>query len=277
VSDGLGIAALVMRQEILLAARSRWLQAFAVAFGLLATVVAASGRALSGAHAVRFARTSVSLTYLVVLVVPLAALVMGVLELVPEGGSAEMLFSQPVSRRIILLGKYLGLLAALAAAELIGFGAAGLAIFWRAGTLGATGYALLLLGTILLTADFLAIAAFLASGAAGRARSLTLALITWVTLVVLVDVAALAIATVLPSADASLLLIASVLANPAAAIRTGTLLSVEGAAAFGTGSLALLRFAGGPLRAGLMLSFSVTAWLVLPLWAAMHRLARVDF
>jgi hypothetical protein len=53
----------------------------------------------------------------------------GLLALAPERGTAELLFSQPISRQTILVGKLLGLFGALAAAEFVGFGLAGLAVF----------------------------------------------------------------------------------------------------------------------------------------------------
>ncbi|HET6924178.1 MAG TPA: ABC transporter permease subunit [Anaeromyxobacteraceae bacterium] len=270
---------LVARQELLLAARSRWTQIFAAVFALLALAVSTSGYILSGGRGFQdFARTSASLVQLVVLVVPLASLLMGVLALSPERGTAELLFSQPVSRRAILLGKLLGLLAALAAAEFVGFGLAGLIVFSSTGEEGGWGYALLVLGSFLLTAAFLAIAALIAAGAVGRkrTRALALAVVVWFVAVILLDLAALGVASLLPSTAASRLLIVSVMANPAGAVRTGALLGIEGTAAFGSASLALLRFTGGPAGAAVLLALSTLAWVIVPTAAAARRLSRVD-
>jgi Cu-processing system permease protein len=270
---------LLARQELLIAARSRWTQIFAAVFAFLALGVSASGYILSGGRGFQdFARTSASLVQLVALVVPLASLLMGVLALAPERGTAELLFSQPVSRRQILLGKLLGLFAALAAAESIGFGLAGLVVFTSAGEDGVGGYALLVLGALLLTAAFLALAALLAAGAVGRKRirALAAALVVWFVAVLLFDLVALGVASLLPSTAASRLLVLSVLVNPAGAVRTGALLGIEGTAAFGAGSLALLRFTKGPAGAAALLSLSVAAWVVLPTVAAIRRLSRVD-
>ncbi len=270
---------LVARQELLLAARSRWTQIFAAVFALLALGVSASGYILSGGRGFQdFARTSASLVQLVVLLVPLASLLMGVLALAPERGTAELLFSQPISRRTILAGKLLGLFAALAAAELVGFGLAGLVVFSSAGEEGGGGYAILVGGSLLLTAAFLAIAALVAAGAVGRkrARALALALVIWFAAVILVDLVALGAASLLRSTAASRLLIVSVLVNPAGAVRVGALLGIEGTAAFGSASLAFLRFTGGAAGAALLLAASVLAWVVLPTLAAMRRLGRID-
>jgi len=231
--------ALCARQELLLAARSRWTQIFAAVFAALALAVAASGYVLSGGHGVQdFARTAVSLAQLVVLLVPLTSLLMGVMSFAPERGAAELLFSQPVSRETIVLGKLLGLLAALAAAQAIGFGAAGTVVFSQSGGEGLGGFLLLMVGSVVLTAVFLGLAAFLAAGAGARrrTRSLALALVVWFLAVVLFDVAALGLASLLPSGAASRVLIVAVLVNPVDAVRTGTLLGIEGTAAFGAAS-----------------------------------------
>ncbi len=270
---------LVARQELLLAARSRWVQIFAAVFALLSLGVAGSGYVLSGGHGFQdFARTSASLVELVALVVPLAALLMGVLSLAPERGTSEILYAQPVSRRTVLLGKLLGLFAALSAAQSVGFGAAGLVIFSQAGEEGGAGYALLVLGSVLLTAAFLAIAALLAAGAVGRrrVRALALAIVVWFVAVVLLDVAALGAASLLPSGTASRLLIVAVIANPVGAMRTGALLAIEGTAAFGAASLALLRFTRGEAGAAAALAGSIALWIVVPAALAVRRLGRVD-
>jgi Cu-processing system permease protein len=270
---------LVASQELSLAVRSRWTQVFAAVFAVLALGVSGSGYILSGGRGFQdFARTSASLVQLVVLVVPLAALLMGVLALAPERGTAELLYAQPISRREILVGKLLGLFAALAAAELVGFGLAGLVVFSSTGEEGGAGYAVLVVSSLFLTAAFLAIAALIAAGAVGRkrVRALAVALVVWFAAVILLDLVALGVASLLPSTAASRLLIASVVANPAGAVRTGALLGIEGTAAFGSASLALLRFTGGPARTAVLLALSLLAWVVLPAVAATRRLSRID-
>jgi len=127
------------------------------------------------------------------------------MSLAPERGAADLLLSQRVGRQSILVGQCLGLFVGLTAAEAIGFGAAGLVIFSQAGGEGAAGFLLLNLCSALLAAVFLALAALLAAGAVGRkrTRALALALVTWFVAIVRFDVAALGIASLLPSGPAS--------------------------------------------------------------------------
>ena len=269
---------LCARYELVLAVRSRWLQIFAVVFAGLALAVAGAGYVLSGGHGVQdFSRTAISLVQLVLLLVPLAALVFGALALTSERGAAELLYSQPVSRGHILFGRVLGIWAALSAAELVGFGLAGLVLQSQAGLGGAARYGALALTAVVITGVFLSIAAWLSSGHTGRrTRVLALALVVWFLAVVLFDVAALGVASLLRSGSASRLLIWATLVNPVDAARTGALLAIEGTSAFGAATAALLRFTGGMTAAGAAVAESLVLWLVVPFACAIRRLARSD-
>lgn len=266
------------RYELVLAVRSRWLQLFAVVFAVLALAVSGAGYILSGGHGVQdFSRTAVSLVQIVLLLVPLASLVFGGLALTPERGAAELLYSQPVHRGAILLGRMLGVWLALAAAEAIGFGLAGVVMQYQAGPDGLSRYGALVVTTVVITGVFLAIATLLASINAGRrTRVLAAALVIWFVTVVMFDVAVLGIASLLRSGSASRLLITATLINPVDAARTGLLLAIEGTAAFGAASLALLRFTGGAGMAAALVALSLVAWLIAPLMVAVRALSRAD-
>ena len=272
--------ALCARQELVLAFRSRWTQTFAIAFAVLALTVAVSGYVLSGGSGVQdFSRTAASLVQLVILLVPLTALLLGVLTLASDRGNAELLFSQPVSRAAILLGRVLGLYQALISAQAIGFGAAGLVIYSRAGEDGIVGFLVVVAAAFVLTGVCLGLAALIAAGNIGRRRSraLAVALVVWLAACragrprgTRRGVAAPVRAPHRGSSSAAAIV------NPIGAVRTAALLLIEGTAAFGSASLALLRFSGGPFRAGLLLAASLVLWLVLPFWAASRRLSRAD-
>ena len=212
------------------------------------------------------------------LLVPLTSLLLGVLSLASERGAAELLYSQPVARHTILIGRLLGLFLALVSAQAIGFGAAGLLIYSRSGNEGLSGFLLVAGSAAALTAVFLGIAAVVAAGNQGRrrARALAVALVVWFAMVVLFDLTALGLASLLRSGPASRVLIVAVLVNPVDSVRTGTLLGLEGTAAFGAASLALLRFTGGAARAFVLLGLSVIAWILLPIALATWRLRRTD-
>jgi Cu-processing system permease protein len=266
-------------QERTLAVRSKWTQVFAAVFTILALSVAGSGYILSGGYGVQdFSRAAVSLVQLVLLLVPLTALLLGVLALLPDRGSAELLYSQPASRSAILLGTMLGLFEALVAAQAVGFGAAGLVIYSQSGEQGVGSFITLVAMAASLTAVFLALAALIAAGTFGqrRSRALALAVVVWFVAVVLFDVVALGAASLMRSGHASRLLMVAALVNPVDALRTGTLLAIEGTAAFGASSLALLRFTGGATGAAVLIVLSTVVWVVAPVGIAAWRLNRAD-
>jgi Cu-processing system permease protein len=269
---------LCARYELLLAVRSRWLQIFATVFAGLSLAIAGSGYVLSGGHGLQdFSRTAVSLVQVVLLLVPLAALVFGGLALTPERGAAELIYSQPVPRSVILIGRTLGVWLALGAAELIGFGVAGVAVQTQSGIDGIGRYGALVAMALVVTGIFLAIAALIAAlSPARRTRVLAAALVVWFVMVMLLDVVSLGAASLLRSGSASRLLITATLINPVDAARTGALLAIDGSAAFGAASLALWRFTGGPGPAAALIIASLTAWLVTPAWLAARVLKGRD-
>jgi Cu-processing system permease protein len=278
ISATLREVALFASQERVLAVRSRSTAIFAAVFAGLALAVGGAGYILTGGSGLQdFARTAVSLVQLVLLLVPLTALLIGVLAFTPERGAAELVFSQPVSRATVLVGKLLGLFQALGAAQLVGFGAAGLVMYWQGGTEGIRSFLLLVASSLALTLVFLGVAALIAAGNVGRrARALAIALVAWFVAVVLFDVAVLAIASWLRSGHASRLLVGAVLVNPVDAVRTGALLGFEGDAAFGPASLAFFRILGGRTTAAALLCLSVALWIALPPAIAVRVLKRAD-
>jgi Cu-processing system permease protein len=271
---------LCARQERALAVRSRWTQIFAVLFAILSLAVAASGYILSGGSGIQdFARTSVSLVQLVLLLVPVTSLVMGVLSLAPERGAAELIYSQPVSRHVVFVGKMVGLFEALVGAELIGFGLAGTLIFYSNGADGLPAFLLIIAGAAAITAVFLALSAAIAAGytAARRTRALAIAIVIWFFTAIVFDLALLGTASLLRSGDATRLLILGVLINPIDAARTAMLLGIEGTGAFGTAALAFLRFTHGPTAAAVVLPLTLVGWIGALVAVATRRLSNADF
>ena len=199
-------------------------------------------------------------------------------KLAQERAAAELVFSQPVPRRTVLLGKLLGLFQALAAAQAVGFGAAGALVYGQSGSEGLGGFLLLVAASLVTTAVFLGLAALLSAGAVGRkrTRALALALVVWSVAVVLFDLAALGLASLLPSGTASRVLMVAAIVNPVGAVRTGTLLAIQGTGAFGAASLALFRFTRGTWGAAAVLVLSVLFWLVAPTALAVRRLRKAD-
>src|SRR6266496_5646221 len=112
----------IARQELVINIRNRWTLVFAGVFGVLVLAISYFGLVTGGTVGFQgFARTSASLLNMVLYIVPLVALTMGTLSFSSEKSATELLFSQPVTRGEILLGKFLGLFASIFTATLVGF------------------------------------------------------------------------------------------------------------------------------------------------------------
>src|SRR6476659_9050634 len=113
----------VARLEFLCAARLKWIRLLTAAFALLAIAAAYSAAAaaeISGADG--FERTTMALIPVALLLVPLAAIVLGVSGQSVDPGSEPFLFGQPVRRVTVLVGRWIGDAAVLAGTIVVGFG-----------------------------------------------------------------------------------------------------------------------------------------------------------
>lgn len=173
--------------------RDRWILAIAAVLAGLALVLSFVGSAPAGTVGAPALEVAiVSLASLSVFLVPLIALLLAFDAIVGEAekGTLLLLLAYPVARWQLVLGKFLGQLAVLAVATIIGYGLAGLVLVARAGlaggaTLGA--FLTLVLSSILLGAVFLAIGLALSAAVRARATAAGLTVGVWLVLLVLYD------------------------------------------------------------------------------------------
>jgi Cu-processing system permease protein len=128
--------AVIARRELREAVRSRWFLLYTLAFAALGLGVSYLSAASSGgAGLAGFGRTTAGLINLILLVVPLMGLTAGAGAIASdrERGMLAYILAQPVSRVEVLLGKYLGLGAALLACICLGLGACAGILAWKAG------------------------------------------------------------------------------------------------------------------------------------------------
>jgi Cu-processing system permease protein len=116
---------------------------------------------------------------LVLYLVPLVALTMATLSFTGDRGAAELLFSQPVARSEILLGKFLGLFGSVLIALFFGFGLAGTLIALQVGTEGLLRFLSFTGIAVLLASAFLSLCLLVAVLGITRARAFGLALFVW--------------------------------------------------------------------------------------------------
>ncbi len=149
----------IARQELVINIRNKWTIIFAVVFGALVVSISYFGIMTEGFSGMQsFTRTSASLLNLVLYIVPLVALTMGTLSFTGDKGSTELLFSQPLTRSEVLLGKLLGVFFSIALSMLIGFTLAGAIVIAAIGAEGFSRYVLFVVLSLALSLVFLSIA-----------------------------------------------------------------------------------------------------------------------
>jgi len=122
---------IIARKDLKEALQNRWFLLYTLIFGGLALALSMlSQPELELGSLAGYNRTIASLVNLVLLFVPLIGLTFGAMSLAAERetGAMNYLLAQPVSPSEILLGKYLGIAAALLGSLTLGFGVAGIAI-----------------------------------------------------------------------------------------------------------------------------------------------------
>jgi Cu-processing system permease protein len=172
------------------ALRSRWLLAYAVLFAGLALGLSLVGLRSVGAVGLEgYGRTTASLINLCLLLVPLVALLLGSGSVAAdrESGVLEMLAAQPVSPGELLLYRFAGALAAIAAATSLGFGIAGVLIGLATGAAGGLRYLAFVGIALALAAVYLALGLAVSVAARSRTRAMAAALALWFVSVVAFD------------------------------------------------------------------------------------------
>ena len=170
--------------------RNRWVLAVAVVFTALALVIAYFGAAQQGSVGFRGVEITIaSLVSLVIYLVPLIALILGFDAIVGERerGSLDLLLSMPITRLELLLGKFLGLSAALSFSTLAGFGVAGVVLSTSMSLDALYHYFGFILSSILLGMSFLSLAVTLSVVSNDRTSASGMAIALWFFFVLIFD------------------------------------------------------------------------------------------
>ena len=250
--------------------RNRWVAASIVLLATLAFALSALGSAPTGtvnAHALSV--SVASLSSLSVYLVPLIALMLSFPALVGEleRGTLLLLLTYPVARWQIVVGKFVGHLAILMLAVLVGYGAPAIVTGLQGdnGWVGWQSYLAMMGSSVLLGAAFIALGYLVSASVRERATAAGLAIGVWLVFVVLYDIGLLGLLLadgdqrISPALFSSLMLI-----NPTDAYRIFNLM--------GSGGASLVSGLAGladQVRLSVMLPIAViTLWVVAPLAAA---------
>ena len=265
---------IIARQELTVNIRNRWTIIFAAVFSILVLAISYFGLATAGAIGFQgFARTSASLLNLVLYVIPLVALTMGTLSFTSDVSANELLYSQPVSRVDVMLGKLAGLFAAIVTATFIGFGLAGVIIGAQGGTQDASRYPILVGFSLLLALIFLSLSALIAVVCKRKTKAFGLAVFVWFFFVLFYDLLVIGSTFLFKERTANTLIFGSLFGNPVDIVRVSCLMLLDGRDIFGAAGAALLKFTGGEAAGLAILAVTLAVWIVAPAGLA-HTLMR---
>lgn len=265
------------RQELVIDIRNKWTVIFAVVFGILVTGISYIGIRTEGFSGMQdFTRTTASLLNLVLYIVPLVALTMGTLSFTGDKGSAELLFSQPLSRAEVLIGKWLGVFFSIALSTLIGFSLAGLIVVMSTGIEGLAKYLWFVLLSLSLSMVFLSISVLIATASKRKPKAFGIALFFWFFLVLFYDLLSLGVSVMLKGQSANTFLFLSLFGNPVDMVRVASLILLDNVTIFGAAGAALLRFLGGTTASISLLVGGLLIWICMPLLISSRLIRRQD-
>ncbi len=246
------------------AVRSRWLLLYGGSLLVLTTLLIWFGG--TAEHAV------VSLLNVVLLLVPLIALLYGVLGISQAREFLELMLAQPLERRVLFWGVFTGMAAPLALIVPVSFG-----IPWLLGVRQLWGvYATLAGGSIALTLIGTAFGMAFALRWDDRLRAFGMTVALWFLLAVVYDAVILVLGITLRDYPIEHGLLVLLFLNPIDLVRVATLLQLDAAALLGYTGALLQHFVGN--IAGIMLTIAaLLLWTLLPLALAMRSFVRKDF
>lgn len=262
---------LIAGKEIRERMRNRWVVAATLLLAALALTLAFLGAAPAGrVGAGALEVVVVSLSSLSIFLLPLIALLISHDAVVGESerGTMLLLLSYPIARWQVLLGKFLGLVAVLAVATVLGYGAAAAALLAAGHGVAAASwqaFALMLGSSVLLGAAFITLGMLASTLVRDRGAAAGVAVGLWLLMVLLWDMALLALLVADAGETISAGMVdAALLLNPADVFR---LLNLAGLPGLG----ALSGMAGLADGTGLtppVLLAALMAWVLVPLAAA---------
>lgn len=262
----------ILEKEVRDGLTNRWLIGYAILLGGLGLAATAAGfDSTSGLAIQAFGRTTATLMNLCLLLSPLVAVVMGAASIAgeQERGTLEHLLAQPLTRAELLVGKHLGLLAALIAATVAGFLPAGVGIAIAAGPAMLPHYMLFPAIAVFAGAAMAAIGVLLSVFSRSAVHAQGMAMVTWFAFVLLYDLVLMGSLAVsgMPAEG----LAAALIGNPVDAARVLGVLALEpDLYLLGPAGAFLTTRLSGAGTAGLLIC-ALTLWAVAPVCVAVMK------
>jgi Cu-processing system permease protein len=256
----------IIRYELNDLIRSKWLLSYGLFFGIVTDLLFRFGS--SGASVV------VSLMNIVLIIIPLVSLIFGMIYLYNSREFMELLLTQPIDRKHVFLGMFLGLSVPLSIIYLIGIylpliyirvDTQSVGAFWN---LGVTG--------MVLTIIFTAIAFYISTIFEDKIKGLGLAVLLWLFFIVIYDGIILIILFLFADYPLDNVSIIFSLINPVNLGRIFLLLQLDISALMGYTGAVFSRFFGSSI--GIIVSLiSMLIWIFVPMLMGQTKFLKKDF
>lgn len=248
--------------------RGKWVAGYGLIFLLLTDMLLRFGG--SGPE------TLLSLSNVMLLVIPLVGMIYGILYIYQSREFVELLLIQPINRKVLYWGLFIGISTPLMAAFIVG---SILPLLWHgiltSGSLGASALVLMLGGA--LTIIFVALGFFLGlTFYDDRIKGFGFTIVIWLFMAVLYDGLLLLLIYMLGDYPLEQFVILSSMLNPIDLARITVILEFDISAMMGYTGASFNRFFGsslGILAAGSMLFI----WMALPALAGLKVFSKRDF
>ena len=263
----MNIVMTVARSQTREVLRSRWLASYALFF------LAVTGGLLrfTGGNA----RTILSLASVMLFVVPLATIVFATAYVYNAREFTELLLAQPVSRRRLFFGLYLGLSMPLIVALLAGVCIPFLAYGFDDPSQRIMLAALLGAG-VALTMIFTAIAFCIAMWCDNRLKGVGAAIAVWMLCAVVYDGLVMAMVAAFANYPLERAMLVVTLANPIDLARVALLLQLDVSALMGYTGAVFQQFLGGAIGT-LVAAGALSLWIAAPVGLGVRAFTRMDF
>ncbi|HEY0672498.1 MAG TPA: ABC transporter permease subunit [Longimicrobiales bacterium] len=246
--------------------RSRWLIVYAVLIGLATELLFRFGSS---------EQMLLTLTTALLLIAPLVALTFGLTHFYNSGEFLELMLAQPIRRRELFRGVYVGVAVPLAAALL-----AGTLLPLLLHGLSEPGlysaYLLIVASGVALTFAFVGVAFLIANVSRDKTRGLGTALIIWLLLAIIYDALVMVAVSVFTDYPLEVPVLVAMFFNPLDLVRTMVMLRLDAAALMGYSGAVFARFLNS-VGGGLGAVGALGLWVVVPVLWAERVFNRRDF
>jgi len=217
----------------------------------------------------------ITLMNIIVVLTPMVGTLFGIMYCYSSREFIELLLAQPIQRRSIFLGLYLGIASSLALSMLLGLGIPFLAYgLLQTGEIGNFGY-LLMAGTFL-TFIFVALAVNISLLHENKIKGFGYAILMWLFLAVIYDGLFLVLLVVMDAYPLDNFTLLAVIMNPIDLSRIMVLLKLDISALLGYTGALFQKFFGSGL--GMLVALTtLVGWTIVPVWTMLKIARKKDF